>query len=231
MEPILGETIVLDFVVSAATGAAADADATPTCAVFEDTTDTPILTPTVTKRTGLSGQYRVTVAATTGNGFEIDKTYNVVVSATVGTVATKGVVGTFQVRTAATAAPTAAAIRSEIDANSIQLAAIVADTNELQTDWADGGRLDLLLEEAAAGFNPLEEPVPGAYAAGTAGAALGALAGIAAGTTRLPGDYPVDVRYRGTPPLGAIDRIIWATGKVWTYAYAADGKLSAVAEA
>ena len=46
-----------------------------------------------------------------------------------------------------TTPPTAAAIRSEIDSNSTQLAAIVADTNELQTDWADGGRLDLILDE------------------------------------------------------------------------------------
>ena len=41
---------------------------------------------------------------------------------------------------------TAAAIRSEIDSNSTQLAAIVADTNELQADWVDGGRLDLILD-------------------------------------------------------------------------------------
>jgi hypothetical protein len=40
----------------------------------------------------------------------------------------------------------AASIRAEIDANSTQLAAIVADTNELQTDWVNGGRLDLLLD-------------------------------------------------------------------------------------
>lgn len=42
--------------------------------------------------------------------------------------------------------PTAAAIRSEIDSNSTQLAAIIADTNGLQGDWADGGRLDLLID-------------------------------------------------------------------------------------
>ncbi|QDP56137.1 MAG: hypothetical protein Unbinned1524contig1001_8 [Prokaryotic dsDNA virus sp.] len=47
-----------------------------------------------------------------------------------------------------TTPPTAAAIRSEIDSNSTQLAAIVADTNELQGDWANGGRLDLLLDSA-----------------------------------------------------------------------------------
>lgn len=46
-------------------------------------------------------------------------------------------------------APTAAAIRAEIDANSTQLAAIVADTGELQTDWANGGRLDLILDARA----------------------------------------------------------------------------------
>jgi hypothetical protein len=44
----------------------------------------------------------------------------------------------------------AASIRAEMDANSTQLAAIVADTNELQTDWANGGRLDLLLDGASA---------------------------------------------------------------------------------
>lgn len=40
----------------------------------------------------------------------------------------------------------AVAIRQELDANSTQLAAIVADTNELQTDWTDAGRLDTLLD-------------------------------------------------------------------------------------
>lgn len=46
-------------------------------------------------------------------------------------------------------APTAVEIRQEIDANSTQLAAIVADTNELQTDWANGGRLDNILDARA----------------------------------------------------------------------------------
>jgi hypothetical protein len=41
---------------------------------------------------------------------------------------------------------TAAAVRTEMDNNSTQLAAIVEDSNELQTDWANGGRLDLLLD-------------------------------------------------------------------------------------
>lgn len=43
--------------------------------------------------------------------------------------------------------PTAVAIRTEIDSNSTQLSAIVADTNELQADFTNGGRLDLLIDE------------------------------------------------------------------------------------
>jgi len=46
----------------------------------------------------------------------------------------------------ANAVPTVAAIRTEMDSNSTQLAAIVADTNELQTDWVNGGRLDLIID-------------------------------------------------------------------------------------
>ena len=46
-------------------------------------------------------------------------------------------------------APSAADIRAEIDSNSTQLAAIVADTNELQADWVNGGRLDTILDARA----------------------------------------------------------------------------------
>jgi hypothetical protein len=44
------------------------------------------------------------------------------------------------------ALPTAAENRAEMDSNSTKLAAIVADTGELQADWANGGRLDLLID-------------------------------------------------------------------------------------
>jgi len=49
------------------------------------------------------------------------------------------------------AVPTVTQIRQEMDTNSTQFAAIVADTNELQTDWHNGGRLDLLLDSVGAG--------------------------------------------------------------------------------
>ncbi len=40
----------------------------------------------------------------------------------------------------------AADARTEMDSNSTQLTAIVADTNELQGDWVNGGRLDAILD-------------------------------------------------------------------------------------
>jgi hypothetical protein len=51
-----------------------------------------------------------------------------------------------QAPTAGGSAPTVEQIRAEMDANSTKLAAILADTNELQTDLANGGRLDLLID-------------------------------------------------------------------------------------
>lgn len=51
---------------------------------------------------------------------------------------------------------TAVDVRTEMDSNSTQLAAIVEDTNELQGDWTNGGRLDLLLDAALADTNELQ---------------------------------------------------------------------------
>lgn len=91
----LGVTVTLDFVTtSPTTGAAASASST-TVNVFEDANDTPILTPTASERSGHTGNYRVQVACTTANGFEVGKSYNVVVSATVSGVAAKAVIATF----------------------------------------------------------------------------------------------------------------------------------------
>jgi len=78
-----------------------------------------------------------------------------------------------------TTPPTAAAIRSEIDSNSTQLAAIVADTNELQGDWANGGRLDLLLDSAISKIDVVDGIVDNILVdtaeIGTAGAGLTAV--------------------------------------------------------
>jgi hypothetical protein len=56
---------------------------------------------------------------------------------------------------AAGTAPTAVEIRQEMDSNSTQFTAIVADTNELQGDWVNGGRLDLLLDQVIANIAAL----------------------------------------------------------------------------
>lgn len=80
------------------TGAAANASA-QTVNVFEESTDTPIVTPTPTNVS--TGHYRADLVCTAGNGFEAGKVYSVEVEATIGGVACKGVVGWFKVSTRA----------------------------------------------------------------------------------------------------------------------------------
>lgn len=93
----LGSTLTLDFVVTNPnTGAAATADSV-TVRVFEDANDTPILTPSATQRSGFTGDYRVQIACTTGNGFEtLGKTYNVVVEVVFGGVTARAAIACFQ---------------------------------------------------------------------------------------------------------------------------------------
>ena len=92
----LGESITLDFTThNPATGQVQDADFLPTSEVFENDTDVAILTPVVTKRVGALGNYRLTFVASTANGFEVDKAYNVIVSATVAGVTAKARVASF----------------------------------------------------------------------------------------------------------------------------------------
>lgn len=73
---------------------------------------------------------------------------------------TDGTTATFQPESELLAADIANSVRSEMDASSTQLAAIVADTNELQTDWADGGRLDVLLDASGTVVLPTSATVP-----------------------------------------------------------------------
>lgn len=64
--------------------------------------------------------------------------------------------------------PTVTAIRTEMDSNSTRLADIEADTNELQLDWMNTGRLDAILDIIAADVVNLD----GAAMRGTDNAAL-----------------------------------------------------------
>lgn len=102
--------------------------------------------------------------------------------------------------------PSAADIRAEIDSNSTQLAAIVADTNELQTDWADGGRLDLILDARASqtSVNTIDTEV---------GVIDGIVDDIKAKTDNLPSD-PADQSII----ISATDAILTAVGDVPTVA-------------
>lgn len=84
-----------------------------------------------------------------------------------------GIVDDILVDTATIGAPAGASVSADIAAVKAETAAIVADTNELQTDWANGGRLDLILDAAGAAGDPWATAIPGAYGAGTAGLMLG----------------------------------------------------------
>lgn len=90
------DTIILDFTThNPSTGAVQDADAIPTYEVFEDTTDAALLSLNSVKRAGKTGNYRASVDATTINGFEVGKSYNVIVSATVNVVSAKARIAAF----------------------------------------------------------------------------------------------------------------------------------------
>ena len=95
----LGDTLRMDFVVSdPADGTAIDADALPDMEIYEDGGTTAMATPTPAKRdTGTTGQYTFSQALTTGNSFEVGKTYTVYALATVGGTAGAVVVGQFRI--------------------------------------------------------------------------------------------------------------------------------------
>lgn len=97
MNILLGRTVYFDFICHSISGSVSDADATPSVEVFEEATDTTVYSLTAVKRTAKTGNYRVPVAVTAGNGFEIGKSYNIVAEATVGGVTSKAVIGRFMI--------------------------------------------------------------------------------------------------------------------------------------
>lgn len=98
MDIPLDEVIYVEGIASSSTGAAADADSTPTFAVYEEATDTDIgVGGNMTKRTSLTGDYRASFTASAANGFEAGKWYAVIGSATIGGIATKGILARFRI--------------------------------------------------------------------------------------------------------------------------------------
>ena len=88
------------------TGVLTDADSAPAYRVYEDETATAILTGTMTELddANTTGFYSEQIACTTANGFEVDKSYNIYIAATVD-AATGGISYGFGVQpTAATTA-------------------------------------------------------------------------------------------------------------------------------
>ncbi len=79
---------------SATTGAATNADSTPTVVVAEDGTDMGYA-PTVTNVA--TGLYKVEIAATAGNGFEAGRRYSAYAVATVGGITGRDGIGEFEV--------------------------------------------------------------------------------------------------------------------------------------
>ena len=96
MTPVsLGDSVFLHFgTTSTTTGAATNADSTPTVNVAEDGVALGYA-PTVTNIT--TGLYMVQIDCTAGNGFEAGRRYSVYVAATVGTIAGRDGIGEFEV--------------------------------------------------------------------------------------------------------------------------------------
>ena len=125
-----------------------------------------------------------TVTTLTGHTAQTGDTY-ALANGAAGFVAIDTVVDSILVDTGTTIPATITTAQADLDiitgisgvnlltATQASIDAIEADTNELQTDWADGGRLDNLLDGAASAGDPWTTALPGAYGAGTAGKIIG----------------------------------------------------------
>lgn len=137
---------------------------TPSLTAYKDngdTQDTSGLTLSV-DFDSVTGLHNVRVdTSADGTFYSAGSSFSVVLAAgTVDSVSVVGVVvGEFTLaRGAAFArlgAPAGASVSADIAAVKAETALIVADTNELQTDWVDGGRLDLLIDAIKASTDNL----------------------------------------------------------------------------
>lgn len=93
----LGDTVHFDISTNSSISGIKDADATPQYWVYEESTDAAVLSGSFTLRSGRVGQYRASIAATTGNGFEAQKYYNIEASGKVDGETGHSVVARFQV--------------------------------------------------------------------------------------------------------------------------------------
>mgnify|MGYP000949307805 CR=1 FL=1 len=126
MNVVIGSTVYFDFATTSfATGAAANASAVGAM-VYEDNGTAALSGVSVAQISTNTGEYRIAVVATAGNGFEVGKTYNVWATATVGGVAGKACIATFLGVDALPDNAGIAAIKAKTDN-------LPADTNTLLT--------------------------------------------------------------------------------------------------
>ena len=110
-----------------------------------------VVDPNGTYRTAfLTVELSPAVDAVTVNGSTPISTTNISAAVWNAAISTYDTAATFGL-TNQVAVESAADIKTAIEAGGSSIASILADTGELQTDWADGGRLDLILDTAAAG--------------------------------------------------------------------------------
>jgi hypothetical protein len=162
MNPVsLSDSVYLHFGTSSSTtGAATNADSTPTVVVAEDGTDMAYA-PTVTNVT--TGLYKVQLDCTAGNGFEAGRRYSVYAVATVGGITGRDGIGEFEVLavdlntgvasvtgavgsvTGAVGSVTAAVTVGTINANVVNASALAADAvTEIQSGLALSTQVDAL---------------------------------------------------------------------------------------
>ena len=166
------------FQVLSPLGGLSDASSTPTYRVYECDTgataaDAAIATGNCALRNSGStdGYYHVRGQITTALGYEVGKTYEVRVFAIAGGYQGASVVGRFQVvpvnvwdsifggtdylevdaiLVGGLTPEDSADLKVAMEATGGHLALILADTAELESDWANGGRLDVKLDSSTA---------------------------------------------------------------------------------
>jgi len=143
----LGDTIDVKFTTVNSSGVPTQLAGTPVISAYPGNSTTEItagitLTVDFDTRTGLNN---VRVVATSGNGYAAGNYSLVITTGTVGGSSVVGyVVGAFSIESRM--GNLSATTETQIDDIETDVTAILADTNELQTDWVNGGRLDNILD-------------------------------------------------------------------------------------
>jgi hypothetical protein len=183
------DTLAAVTTVTNLTNAPTNGDLTATMKTSVTTAATAA-TPTAAAVTGAVGSVTGSVGSVTGNvGGNVVGSVGSVSGDTKQTADVATLIATVGVAGAGlTALATQASVNTIDDFLDTEIAAILADTNELQTDWANGGRLDLILDAASAPSAATvadavwDEVLSGHAGAGSAGAALAAATAPSAAT-------------------------------------------------